>query len=458
MNKLLCTEPDLTWESIAPHFDQAVGELSEAEQDALLLRYFERKSAREMAEILRISDDAAQKRVNRAIEHLRAFFTKRGIAVGASGLAVAISANAVQAAPLGLATTVASAVALAGSAIHASSLTAATKMIAMTTIKKSLIAATLVVVAGTGVYQAHRVSDLQRLLQTLQEERASLHERLQRSERERDGIATDLAAARIQIAKSGAIPADLLKLRAEVTRLRGDSQALAQRTATEPNNPMGATAQSWLSRVDQLKKRAERMPDKRIPELELLTEKEWLDAVKEAKQLKTDADFRQALHKARNSAKNLFGDLARSALTKYAQANGGLLPADWWQLQPYFQNPVDESILQRYALLQTGRLNDVPPDGFVFAEKAAPVDDEYDSFYEFRMNGTRSSSINPTSNAIEDAAIRFAEAHNGLLPSNPSELAPYFKQSIDPFVVQKILDRIPPGVTTLDQLKSAGTK
>ena len=52
MNELLHTESDADWEHIAPHLDAALGELSEADHDALLLRYFERKSAREMAQTI----------------------------------------------------------------------------------------------------------------------------------------------------------------------------------------------------------------------------------------------------------------------------------------------------------------------------------------------------------------------------------------------------------------------
>ena len=115
MNELLSVEPDTTWEHIGPHLDDALGELSESDRDALLLRYFERKSAREMAQTLGVSDEAAQKRVSRAVERLREFFAKRGVTVGASELVVVISANSVQAAPSVLAKTV-TAVAIAESA------------------------------------------------------------------------------------------------------------------------------------------------------------------------------------------------------------------------------------------------------------------------------------------------------------------------------------------------------
>ena len=71
MNELLSAGTDASWEQIAPHLDAALGELSEADRDAVLLRYFEHKSAREMAQLLGVSEDAAQKRVSRAVERLR---------------------------------------------------------------------------------------------------------------------------------------------------------------------------------------------------------------------------------------------------------------------------------------------------------------------------------------------------------------------------------------------------
>src|SRR4051812_2939614 len=86
MNELLAADDEAVWDLIAPHLDDALSQLSEPDRDALLLRYFQRKTAGEMAQALGISGEGAQKRVNRAIERLRALFAKRGIAVGANGL------------------------------------------------------------------------------------------------------------------------------------------------------------------------------------------------------------------------------------------------------------------------------------------------------------------------------------------------------------------------------------
>ena len=92
--------------------------LEETDRSAILLRYFENKSLREVGEALGAYDDAAQKRVSRAVEQLREFFSKRNVTIGAGGMAVFISANAVQAAPVGLAATISSALVLTGTAVQ----------------------------------------------------------------------------------------------------------------------------------------------------------------------------------------------------------------------------------------------------------------------------------------------------------------------------------------------------
>lgn len=157
MNELLADEPEAAWENIAPYLDAALGELSELDRDALLLRYFERKSAREMAQTLNVSEEAAQKRVNRAVERLRGVFTKRNVTIGTSGLVVLISANAVQAAPAGLIVTISSALSLAVP-LTATTLATKTTLTTMNWINIKSVAAIVAsaLVAGTGTYLVQR--------------------------------------------------------------------------------------------------------------------------------------------------------------------------------------------------------------------------------------------------------------------------------------------------------------
>src|SRR5512135_3144097 len=94
MNAMNATAAD--WTHIEPLLDEAMHALDETDRAAVLLRYFENKSLHEVGQALGTSDDAAQKRVSRAVERLREFFVRRGVTVGTSGLVVAITANAVQ--------------------------------------------------------------------------------------------------------------------------------------------------------------------------------------------------------------------------------------------------------------------------------------------------------------------------------------------------------------------------
>ncbi len=91
------------WEQLAPHLDAAMSALGDTDRNAIALRYFENKSAAEIATVLKLNEDAAQKRVARALEKLRKIFSKRGMTLTAVSIAGALSANSVQATPVGLA-------------------------------------------------------------------------------------------------------------------------------------------------------------------------------------------------------------------------------------------------------------------------------------------------------------------------------------------------------------------
>lgn len=130
------------WRHIAPLLDDALAGLGEADRYAVVLRYFDGKSLREVGAALGGSEDAAKMRVNRAVEKLRSFFAKRGLVTSTAVLTALISANAVQAAPLGLASSVTT-TALAGTSATTINLLAATTTIAMTTLQKTIIATTI---------------------------------------------------------------------------------------------------------------------------------------------------------------------------------------------------------------------------------------------------------------------------------------------------------------------------
>ncbi len=143
MNAMNATAAD--WTHIEPLLDEAMHALDDTDRTAVLLRYFENKSLRKVGAALGTSDDTAQKRVSRAVERLREFFAQHGVNVGASGLVVVISANAVQAAPVGLAATLTTA-SLASAAVGTGTTLTLLKFMAMTKLKLTVAAALLAVV------------------------------------------------------------------------------------------------------------------------------------------------------------------------------------------------------------------------------------------------------------------------------------------------------------------------
>ena len=106
------------WLQLAPWLDEAMGQLAETDRNAVVLRFFENKTAAEVGATLKLTEAATHKRVNRALEKLRKIFLKRGATFSAMAIAGAVSANSVHAAPVGLAMTI-SATAVKGTAVTA---------------------------------------------------------------------------------------------------------------------------------------------------------------------------------------------------------------------------------------------------------------------------------------------------------------------------------------------------
>jgi RNA polymerase sigma factor (sigma-70 family) len=84
------------WSEVEPAIDEAIARLREPDRVALILRYFENKSLKEVAAALSVTEDAAKRRCHRGLERLRKLLR---VGAPASGIGIALSANAVQAAP-----------------------------------------------------------------------------------------------------------------------------------------------------------------------------------------------------------------------------------------------------------------------------------------------------------------------------------------------------------------------
>ncbi len=72
------------WRKLEPVLDEALAALSTRDREAILLRYYRSLSVREVAVSLSVSVDAAQKRLDRAVDRLRQHLGRRGVATSAS--------------------------------------------------------------------------------------------------------------------------------------------------------------------------------------------------------------------------------------------------------------------------------------------------------------------------------------------------------------------------------------
>jgi hypothetical protein len=184
---------------------------------------------------LGVSEDAAQKRVSRALGKLRDFLEQRGIKTTAAALSAALTANAVQSAPVNFAATL-SAGALAKTALVGSSTPPMLKLLTVTNMKTALLVLTmaggLAAVTVVRVQSQHRLREAQALVQQQADEIAALlatNEQL-------TGLTNQMADLREE-AK------EVLRLRAEVTQMRREINlkdvALAKslRAQTTNNSP-----------------------------------------------------------------------------------------------------------------------------------------------------------------------------------------------------------------------------
>ena len=146
----------LEWEQLRPVLDAAMDRLNTKDRNAVLLHYLERKDFRTVGLALGLSNDAAQKRVSRALLKLRGILTQSGVAMSVSLLATLLNSASVNAAPAGMAAAVAK-TSLAGAA--ALGPLSVTKILfhALGSLKGQVVGggAAVLVIGSVAVYSAH---------------------------------------------------------------------------------------------------------------------------------------------------------------------------------------------------------------------------------------------------------------------------------------------------------------
>ncbi len=216
------TPPD--WDRVRPVLDEAMAHLSAPDRDALLLRFFQNQDFRAVGAALGVSDDAAQKRVTRALEKLRAELVRRGVTTTAAALAAAISANAVQLAPAGLAATLTTA-SLAGAAAGTGTTLSVLKLMTMTKLQAGIVGAIVVASVATPLVVQHQSET------KLREENEVLRQQVSQiaqSYVENTRLSNLVARAKESQSLSEGQLSELLRLRGEVGLLRDQTNELAR--------------------------------------------------------------------------------------------------------------------------------------------------------------------------------------------------------------------------------------
>lgn len=157
---------------LRPMIDEVLLELNESDREAVLLRFFENQPFAVIAARLRLTENTAHKRVERALETLRGRLGRRGVTSTAAALAAALASQAAAAVPpAGLAASVTGAVFSSGLPAAA----AWSFVSFMSTKSTATVAAVVLAVAGgVATHQVNAERAAIAALATLEEENAAL--------------------------------------------------------------------------------------------------------------------------------------------------------------------------------------------------------------------------------------------------------------------------------------------
>jgi RNA polymerase sigma factor (sigma-70 family) len=219
---------------IAPILDDAINHLGTEERTAILLRFFEQRDLRSVGFALGGNEEAARKRVSRALDKLQVLLKRRGVALSTAALATVLATGTVKAAPAGLAVSVGTS-ALAGAAPGALTLL---KLMAMTKLKAGIAGAIIAAgIATTIVVQQNAQAKIRQDEAALQQQSAQL------AQLRADNTPPSTASPGGNLNT----PEELARLRNEVASLRLQTNDLAmlreanrQRLATGP--PAGGSS------------------------------------------------------------------------------------------------------------------------------------------------------------------------------------------------------------------------
>ena len=235
--QLHCEKGAMT-EDLLPVLDEGLLNLREGDRLALILRFLDDRSLREVGDYFGVDEEAARKRVSRALDKLALFFQRQGFAIPAGTGCAALMTSAAQAAPAGLAVSISQTALLSGSTASGISLL----LLNLMTLTKVQTAAICLVLAATPLV-------LQRQAQAREENRkATLVRQLSEDQRQLNGLENNLDQLNKQLQAS---QSDSLNLGANLGTLTNQLSAKAARPvyAWDDQSPLLRVPKQFLKAI-----------------------------------------------------------------------------------------------------------------------------------------------------------------------------------------------------------------
>ena len=202
---------DADWNKVRPLLDEALGELNELDRDAIALRFFEDRPFAEIGARLRLTEEAARKRVERALDKLAATLSRHGVTSTTAALGAVLATHASVAAPAGLAGSVTTASLAAGAA--AASAAGTWTLLGLTTAGKiglGLLGVVATIAAGVALQEARAARESKAALAAISQQQDLLRSQM-------SALRAELSAAK---ARAQAAEDDSAKLLSAIERLK----------------------------------------------------------------------------------------------------------------------------------------------------------------------------------------------------------------------------------------------
>ena len=242
------SDPSATtdWDRLRPVLDDALRELSDADREAVLLRFFEQQPFARIGAALRTTEDAARMRVDRALDKLRVLLDRRGINSTSAALALALGNQAMVAAPAGLAATIASTATAGGAAGVGAAAATATFMKA----PLALISAVALVAIGLSVYQTKQFQRAKAAAAAAAHERDALRSQLRDTQQRATHAEQQAAQAAPQVSSARRETPGLMSTSPR-SSLTASSSSRGRLVLSSSPTPPGETREETRRRIRQ---------------------------------------------------------------------------------------------------------------------------------------------------------------------------------------------------------------